>query len=87
MISVLVAVPMRLPRISSFIDGGSRLLKILLEHCLVEELGDESLHTLLLIGKVIFDKREGFQGQFNFTKYSLRYRSGLGISIGSDEAI
>jgi hypothetical protein len=50
--SVLVAVPMRLPSIGSLVMGGSRLVECLLEHHLVEELGDESLHAVLLIAKI-----------------------------------
>jgi len=46
---------MRLPGIGSLVLGGSCLLEGLLEHRLVEEPGDEVLHTVLLIGKIIFD--------------------------------
>lgn len=55
--SVLVVVSMRLPRIGALIWIGSRLLERLLEHHLVEELGDESFHTILLVGVRICDKR------------------------------
>ena len=60
--SVLVTVSMRLPRVGSLVGIGSGLLESLLEHRLVEEPGDESLHAVLLIGKIIFDKREGIHG-------------------------
>lgn len=46
--SVFVTVPMRLPHIDAFIWSGSRLLEGLLEHRLVEELGDEIFHAVLL---------------------------------------
>jgi hypothetical protein len=57
--SVLVAAPMRLPRIGTLVWGGSRMLEGFLEHRLVEESGDEVLHAALLIGKIICDKRHG----------------------------
>jgi len=53
--SVIVAVPMRFPRIGAFVLGSSCLLEGLCEHHLVEEPGDEDLHAILLIGKIIFD--------------------------------
>ena len=53
--SVFVAVPMRFPRIGAFVLGSSCLLEGLCEHHLVEEPGDEVLHAILLIGKIIFD--------------------------------
>ncbi len=53
--SVFVAVPMRFPRIGAFVLGSSCLLEGLCEHHLVEEPGDEGLHAVLLIGKIIFD--------------------------------
>jgi len=53
--SVLVAVPMRFPRIGAFVLGSSCLLEGLCEHHLVEEPGDEGLHAILIIGKIIFD--------------------------------
>jgi hypothetical protein len=46
---------MRFPRIGAFVLGGSCLLESFLEHHLVEEPGDERLHAVLLIGKIIFD--------------------------------
>ena len=45
--SVIVAVPMRLPRIGSLVCIGPRLLESLLKHHLVEEPGDEGLRAVL----------------------------------------
>ena len=53
--SVLVPIPMRFPRIGPFILIGSRLLESFEQHHLVQEPGDEGLHAILVIGKIIFD--------------------------------
>jgi len=53
----LVAVPMRLPRIGALIWIGSCLQEVLLLHRPVEEQDDEILYAVLLIGKIVCDKR------------------------------
>ena len=53
--SVLVAVPMRFPRIGALVLGSSCLLEGFVPQHLVEEPRDDIQHAGLIIGKIIFD--------------------------------